>query len=65
MLEPSSYRSIGRRVEKQRMQHQISTHPYQRFPIERVERAVADVPLESFSEAERDNLEFGSSFAYW
>ncbi len=47
------------------MQHTLKAHPYQRFPIERIEAAVADVPLEDYSDEERENLEFGSSYAYW
>ena len=43
----------------------VKMHPYQRFPIERIERAVESVPLESFSEDDRAHMEFGSSFAYW
>ena len=56
---------LRRDTEDARFKHVLAAHPYEGFPIDRIERAVAAVPLQSFPDSERHLLGFGVSHAYW
>ena len=43
----------------------VKEHPYQAFPVERLEAAVAGVPLDNFLPADRQLLGFGSPQWFW
>ena len=56
---------LRRDIEDARFKHVLAAHPYEGFPIDRIEQAVAAVPLQSYPDSERHLLGFGVSHAYW
>ena len=59
-------RLCGHRVASQaKARHMHEAHPFEIFPIERIEAAVQAVPPALFPEHERRLLHFGPAFCYW
>lgn len=53
-----------REVNHKKEQHMHVEHPYEPFPVHRIEQAVRAVPLENFSVKDRELIQFGSNLIY-
>ena len=65
MLQFQTFCTTCRKADAARFTHMVKEHPYQAFPVERLEAAVAGVPLDNFLPADRQLLGFGSPQWFW
>ncbi len=61
------YGHTGARRDAQLAQeeHKRLVHPYQAFPVDRLEAAVAAVPIDDFPVLERELAMFGPAYRFW
>lgn len=48
----------------EREKHYIEKHPYQPFPIERIEEAVRNISVRKFSDKDHELFRFGDNFVF-
>lgn len=57
--------AVCRQLDEDRLKHVLQCHPYERFPIDRIENAVAAIPKADFAGAQENLLGFGEANIFW